>query len=75
MSFIKLMTSDNDTRYINLAQVSRVTLATDATRGAPRLAIFFGDASQESKLQIDGSNEQDRKAIEIFIAALEAATR
>ena len=72
MQFIKLQTSDNDARYINLEHVSRVTLATDATRGAPRLAIFFGDARHESKLEIVGSNDQDRKAIDGFIAAMES---
>jgi len=71
MHFVKLVTSDNDARYINLDQVSRVTLAKDVTRDVPVLVIFFSDADRDAKLEVEGATAADRKAIEQFVAALD----
>ncbi len=71
MRYFKLATSDEESRWINLAQVSRVTLAPQAGHGGPVLAVFFADAAGETKLEIQGSTPQNRKAIEKLAALLD----
>ena len=71
MHFIKIETNDNETRWIHLEQVSRVTVATQ-TRGTPILAIFFSDGNRDSSLKIDGSNVVNQKAIDLVLSHLEA---
>lgn len=75
MHFVKLVTSDNEARYINLDQVSRVTLAKDVTRDSNLMVIFFSDAEHDSRLEVEGDTEQNRKAIECFIASLDAVCK
>ncbi len=70
MHFIKLQTSDQDTRWINLQQVSRVTTGTEAA-DVPFVAILFGDATTGESLKIRGDDEINRHAIEKLIAALD----
>ena len=72
MRYVKITTSDEETRWINLEQVCRVTLATDRARGFPVLAIVFADGSLEDKFLINGNTEADRKAIETLTAALDS---
>lgn len=71
MHYVKITTSDEETRWINLAQVCRFTLATDRAKGFPVLAIVFADGSLDDKFLINGNNAADRKAIEILTAALD----
>lgn len=71
MHYVQIQTSDDETRWINLAQVSRVTLAT-ASNDEPLLAVFFNDADPENKLQIRGANDADRAAIEAIVRRLKA---
>lgn len=71
MNFVKIETSDSETRWINLDHVSRVTLATQ-TQGTPILAIFFADGNRDSSLKISGSDPVNKKAIERFVAHLDA---
>jgi hypothetical protein len=75
MHFIKFTTSDAETRWINLEQVCRFTLATDTARNYPVLAIVFADGSLEEKLVINGSNDQNRKVIEQIAAHLDGVTQ
>ncbi len=71
MHYVKIQTSDDETRWINLNQVCRFTLAKDDVRGFPVLAIVFADGSLDAKLVINGSNEIDRKAIETITTELD----
>ncbi len=70
MEFFKLVTSDDEVRWINLARISRVTLAED--RGHPLLAILFAEGAAESKLTIVGGNPANDKAIADLTARLDA---
>lgn len=71
MHYFKLETSDEEVRWLNLAMVSRVTLAKDATSGKPVLAIFFADAAQENKLAITGNTKKNQQAIDDLVAELD----
>jgi hypothetical protein len=72
MHYVKITTNDDETRWINLTQVCRFTLATDAARGFPVLAIMFAHGAPDEKLLINGNNETDRKAIETVTKELES---
>lgn len=75
MHYVKITTSEDETRWINLQQVCRFTYAHDAARGYPVLAMVFSTGSDDDKLIITGSNEADLKAIETLTAALDAVSR
>jgi hypothetical protein len=62
MHFIKLSTSDGETRWINLEAVSRVTFGHDAPREEEFVAIIFGDG-EEARLTIHGNTVENRQAI------------
>lgn len=68
MQFIRLTTSDADTRWINLAQVSRITIGEDA--GSPFVAIVFSDGHTDDSLKICGTDDINRKAIQTIKDAL-----
>lgn len=68
--YVKLCTSDGETRWVNLAQVSRVTMAS-VSADEPLLVVFFADADPESKLEIRGSDEANRQAIANLTARLD----
>jgi len=72
MKYFKLAMSDTESRWINLAQVSRVTLASEAAHGAPILAIFFADARDDGKLEIPGTTPQNREVIKDLTSVLDA---
>jgi len=73
MQYFKLVTSDRESRWINLAQVSRVTLApSESARGGPVLAIFFADACPDRKLEVHGTTPENCQAIEKLTQALDA---
>lgn len=69
MNFVKIITSDGETRWINLAQVSRVTTATES-QDEPLLAVMFADANPEAVLKIHGTDDVNREAIRKFTTAL-----
>ncbi len=69
MSFVKLEPSVGDTRWINLHQLSRVTLGEDES-GTEVLIAVFADGHVEDRLQIRGTDEINREAICCFQRAL-----
>lgn len=69
MFFVKLETSDDDTRWINLDQLSRVTLGKDEL-GIEVLTAVFADGHVEDRLQIRGTDEINVEAIRRFQRAL-----
>jgi hypothetical protein len=70
MEFFKLTTADKETRWINLARISRATLADD--HGKPLLAVLFAEGASESKFTILGGNPKNDKAIADLTARLDA---
>jgi hypothetical protein len=74
MYFVKLRTSDGETRWVNLERVSRATLARDV-RGDPILTVRFADGGDEDRLQIPGHEAADREAIDLLTAELDGACR
>ncbi|HRQ76699.1 MAG TPA: hypothetical protein PK098_12345 [Phycisphaerales bacterium] len=71
MNYIKITTSEGETRWINLAQVSRVTLATQASSGKPLLVIIFADGEEDGRLTIHGSDAKNLAAIKSLTAYLD----
>ncbi|MFY9251999.1 MAG: hypothetical protein WAO83_00990 [Fuerstiella sp.] len=69
MSFVRIETSDNDTRWINLLQVSRVTFGRDES-GVDVLVAVFADGNVGDCLKIRGTDEVNRAAILEFQRAL-----
>lgn len=69
MRFVKIVDSGGETRWINLARVSRATLAEDASRGHPILVLLFEDP--EARLALSGGTKQDKAAIDDVIRALD----
>ena len=62
MHFVKLETSDDDRRWINLHQVSRVTSGIDES-GVEVLVAIFADGDVNDSLKICGTEEINRQAI------------
>ena len=62
MQFVQVETSDDDRRWINLHQLSRVTIGTDET-SQPLLIAIFADGDVGNSLKIVGHCEVNRKAI------------
>ena len=62
MHFVKIETSDDDRRWVNLEQVSRVTVGVDDA-GIEVLAAIFADGDLENSLRIRGTDEINRVAI------------
>jgi hypothetical protein len=73
--YVKLETSDGETRWINLAQVSRVTSVMEANRRVKVVVVMFGDARSETAFKLCGDNDQDRAAIKVLEASLDALSR
>lgn len=69
MSFVRIETSDRDTRWINLDLVSRVTLGTDEA-GTEVLVAMFADGDVGDSLKIRGTDEMNKAAILEFERAL-----
>ncbi len=74
MHFVKIQTSDNETRWINLEQVSRVTLGADDS-GEPILAVVFADGNPDLSLKLHGSDHVNRAAIGCLTAGLDAVSK
>ena len=64
MDFLKIVTSDEETRWINFTQVSRVTVANEAPRGEPILVVVFADGCPDTRLTIRGDDDVNRKCID-----------
>ncbi len=72
MKFVKIETSGSTTRWINLAHVSRVTLA-DESGDQSLMVLVFSDGHRESQLKLNSQDPQDKRAIEQLTANLDAA--
>ena len=70
MNYIKITTSDGDTRWLNLAHISRVTLGRE-TNGTPILAIFFQETQPQAVLKIHGTDAVNQQAIDSLIEVLD----
>jgi hypothetical protein len=70
MRYIRLETSDQDTRWINLEQVCRVTRGIESP-GVPIVAIIFADGNVDDCLKIRGTDEINKKAISQLVGALD----
>lgn len=70
MKFVKVDTSDGETRWINLAQVSRVTRGTDDS-GSPLLVVLLADGNPDLALRIHGTDEKNRRAIRGIMTKLD----
>jgi len=74
MRYIRIETDDHETRWINLDQVARVTLARHTSNGHPILVMFFASDQDECTLKIDGATSKNAAAIKALIAALDASS-
>ncbi|MGI9015063.1 MAG: hypothetical protein ACR2GY_12570 [Phycisphaerales bacterium] len=72
--FFKLIMND-EIRWINLSQVSRVTLGKEAPRGEPFAVITFADGCPETRLAIHACDAISRAAIDALVEAMESLTR
>ncbi len=70
MKFVKIDTSDGESRWINLAQVSRVTKGTD-DYGAPLLVVLLSSGDPDLALRIHGTDEKNRRAIRVITTQLD----
>lgn len=70
MRFVKLETSGPTTRWINLEQVSRVTLAEDSP-GHRLLVVVFSDGQRDSQLRLSTEDPVDRQAIDYLVECLD----
>lgn len=75
MHYIHIETTDGESRWLNLAQVSRVTSAFETGTDIEIIVVFFADGEAESTLRLRGSTDQDRAAIQVLKSHLEALTR
>ena len=62
MHFVKVETSDEDLRWINLDLVSRVTIGKDES-GVEMLVAFFADGDPQGSRTIRGTDEVNQAAI------------
>lgn len=69
MSFVKIETSDQDTRWINLELISRVTIGKDES-GVELLVAVFADGDAGDSLRIRGTDDVNKEAILKFERAL-----
>ncbi len=69
MTFVRLETSDEDIRWVNLAQISRVTIGRDEA-GTDVLVAVFADGHVSDCLRIRGGDEVNQQAIRLFERAL-----
>ena len=68
--FIRIETSDEETRWINLDAVARVTLGRNV-RGEPTLILFTLASGDGGRLEIHGDDPKNVQAIESLVAALD----
>lgn len=72
MQYVRIDTDDGEVRWINLDQISRVTLAKEAPTGNPILVITFADTSPQARLTIQATSDANRKAIDKITSAVDA---
>jgi hypothetical protein len=70
MKYIRVET-DQETRWINLSQVSRATLAKQGAHEV--LVMFFANPSADCALKIEGTSKRSVAAIKTLVSALDAA--
>lgn len=75
MHYVRIDTDDGETRWINLAQVSRITLAKEAPSGNPILVITFADTALQARLSIQATSSANRKAIDTLTSAADALAK
>lgn len=73
MRYVRVET-EGEARWINLEQVTRVTLARHAGNGNEILVVFFSNPDDECTLKIEGSSKKNVAAIRTLEASLDAAT-
>lgn len=73
MRYVRIET-DNEIRWINLAQVARATLVRHAGSETEIMAVFFANPNEECSLRIEGNSKKNDAAIRSLTAALDAAT-
>ena len=74
MKLIKVETSGQTVRWINLDLVSRVTLA-DEPNGHRLMGLVFADGHRASQLKLDSEAPLDQGAIEQLCTELDQATQ
>jgi len=74
MRYIRIET-DEETRWINLEQVTRATLARHGSAGTEMLVLYFASSMDECTLKIDGTSKKNAAAIKVLAAALDAAAK
>jgi hypothetical protein len=74
MRWIRIET-DTETRWINLEQVSRATLARHAGSGTEILVMFFANQDEECTLKIEATSKKHSAAIKALTAALDASAK
>ncbi|MCP4782822.1 MAG: hypothetical protein GY903_15320 [Fuerstiella sp.] len=62
MSFVKIETSDEDTRWINLDSISRVTIGKDEA-GVELMVAVFADGDVNDALTLRGTDDVNKEAI------------
>ena len=62
MSFVRIETSDEDIRWINLSSISRVTIGKDET-GVDLMVAVFADGDVDDALTIRGTDDVNNEAI------------
>lgn len=72
MRYVKIETED-ETRWVNLNHVVRVTLARHVNSGAEILAVYFASGIEEATLRIDGTSKKNAIAIRALTVALDSA--
>ncbi len=75
MHYVKIDTSDGEARWLNLAQVSRVTSTAEVGSGEEILVVIFADPCTDVTLKLHASNDQDRAAIQVLKAHLDALVK
>lgn len=71
MKFIKLHVGGDTIRWINLEQVSRVTLANESS-GHQLMVIVFADGHRETQLRLSSEDDHEAKMIDQIIHRLDA---
>jgi hypothetical protein len=72
MHYVKIETSAGETRWINLARVSRVTTVKETGSDEEILVLMFADGSSDCTLRLHADDERDRAAITVLRANLDA---
>jgi len=72
MQYVKLVTDDQETRWINLASIARVTRTRSATTGKLILVVMFRPGGGTQDFKIEGDSPENTAAIDTLCNALDA---